>query len=95
MYVVLMMAAAEAMSPQGTLFGAAVTFVLYGLLPMSIVLYVMGAPRRRQARRQADARAMDAQGIQGAEGAQAEAAPFDPPTAAGPDGGADQIKPGG
>lgn len=55
MYVVLMMAAAEAMSPQGTLLGAVFTFVMYGVLPLSIVLYVMGTPARRRARRRAEA----------------------------------------
>lgn len=54
MYVVLMMAAAEAMSPQGTLLGAAFTFMMYGVLPLSIVLYVMGTPARRKARRRAE-----------------------------------------
>ena len=54
-YVVLMMALAEALSSQGTVLGAIVTFVLYGLLPLSIVLYVMGSPMRRKARRAADA----------------------------------------
>ncbi|MDH0864350.1 hypothetical protein [Mitsuaria sp. GD03876] len=54
MYVVLMMAVVEAFSPQGTVLGALVTFVLYGLLPLSIVIYVMGAPRRRAARRKAE-----------------------------------------
>lgn len=54
MYVVLMMAAAEAMSPQGTLLGAGFTFVMYGVLPLSIVLYVMGTPARRRARRRAE-----------------------------------------
>ncbi len=52
MYVVLMMALAEALSSQGTLLGALFTLVLYGLLPLSILLYIMGAPlRRRRARR--------------------------------------------
>jgi len=55
MYVVLMMAVAEATSTQGSVLGAIVTFALYGLLPLSIVIYVMGAPRRRAARRQAEA----------------------------------------
>jgi hypothetical protein len=50
MYVVVMMAVAEATSPQGTLLGAIVTFVLYGLLPLSIVMYLMGTPGRRRAR---------------------------------------------
>lgn len=54
MYVVLMMAAAEASSPNGTLLGALVTLVLYGVLPLSIVLYVMGSPARRRARRAAE-----------------------------------------
>ncbi len=57
MYVVLMMAAAEAASPGGTLLGALATLLLYGVLPLSIVLYVMGSPARRRARRSAEARA--------------------------------------
>jgi len=57
MYVVLMMAVAEAASPQGTVLGAVITFVLYGLLPLSIVLYVMGTPGRRRARRLAESAA--------------------------------------
>lgn len=56
-YVVLLMSLAEAMSSQGTVLGAVITFVLYGVLPLSIVLYVMGAPGRRRARRAADAAA--------------------------------------
>jgi uncharacterized membrane protein len=52
-YVVLMMALAEALSSQGTLLGAAFTFLLYGLLPLSLLLYIMGTPlRRRRARRE-------------------------------------------
>ncbi|MCH7343876.1 hypothetical protein LZ017_10845 [Pelomonas sp. CA6] len=58
MYVVLMMAAAEAMSPQGTLLGAFFTLLLYGLLPLSIVLYLMGTPQRRRARRRAEQQAL-------------------------------------
>ena len=42
-YVVLMMSIAEVMHPDGTLLGAIVTFLLYGVLPLSIVLYIMGA----------------------------------------------------
>lgn len=48
-YVVLMMAIAEATSSNGTLLGAIVTFVLYGLLPIALVLYLMGSPMRRRA----------------------------------------------
>jgi uncharacterized membrane protein len=53
-YVVLMMAIAEASSSQGSLLGAVLTFLLYGVLPLSIVLYLMRTPARRQARRAAD-----------------------------------------
>ncbi|MCU0964524.1 MAG: hypothetical protein MUF08_05550 [Burkholderiaceae bacterium] len=55
-YVVLMMALAEALAPHGTVLGAFFTFLLYGVLPLSIVLYVLGAPARRSARRRALAR---------------------------------------
>ncbi|MBT9456193.1 MAG: hypothetical protein IV097_06190 [Burkholderiaceae bacterium] len=56
-YVAVMMAAAEATSSQGTVLGAIVTFVLYGVLPVSILVYIMGSGRRRQARRRAEAAA--------------------------------------
>lgn len=54
-YVVLMMALAEALAPNGTLLGAVLTFLLYGVLPLSIVLYLMATPMRRRARRRASA----------------------------------------
>lgn len=56
-YVVLMMAVVEALSPQGSVLGAFFTFLLYGVLPLSIVLYVMGTPMRRRARQRAEASA--------------------------------------
>ncbi|MFY8044886.1 MAG: hypothetical protein ACOVOD_18380, partial [Rhodoferax sp.] len=31
-------------------------FILYGLLPLSIVMYIMGAPARRRARKAQEAR---------------------------------------
>jgi hypothetical protein len=52
-YVVLMMCLAEATSPQGTLLGAFFTLLLYGVLPISIVLYLMATPLRRKALREA------------------------------------------
>jgi membrane protein implicated in regulation of membrane protease activity len=54
-YVVLMMAVAEGMAPNGTVLGALFTFVLYGVLPLSIVLYLLGTPGRRRARQRAEA----------------------------------------
>jgi mannose/fructose/N-acetylgalactosamine-specific phosphotransferase system component IID len=56
-YVVLMMALAEALSPQGTVVGAFFTLLLYGALPLSIVLYIMATPGRRRAMRAAEAAA--------------------------------------
>lgn len=48
LYVTLMMAIAEASSPVGSVLGAIVTFVLYGLLPMGIVGYIFGTPARKR-----------------------------------------------
>ena len=56
-YVVLMMSVAEALSNQGTVLGAFFTFVLYGVLPLSIVLYIGNTPARKRARRAAEAAA--------------------------------------
>jgi hypothetical protein len=49
MYVVLMMSVAEATHPTGTLLGAMITFVLYGVGPVALVVYLMRAPARRKA----------------------------------------------
>jgi len=51
-YVALMMAVAEATSSNGTLLGALMTFVLYGVLPTGLVLYFMGSPGRKRAIRE-------------------------------------------
>jgi hypothetical protein len=51
-YVVLLMSLAEAFSSQGSVLGACVTFVLYGVLPLSIVVYILGTPARKRALRQ-------------------------------------------
>ena len=51
LYVVLMMAVAEAFSTQGSLLGAVVTFVLYGVLPLSLVVYIMSTPQRKARRK--------------------------------------------
>ena len=60
LYVTLMMAAAEASSPNGTVLGALITLLLYGLLPMGIVIYVMGTPARRRAIRAREAAELEA-----------------------------------
>ena len=60
MYVVLMMAVAEALSSQGTMLGAVFTFLLYGVLPLSVLLYILGTPGRKRARRAAESAPPDA-----------------------------------
>lgn len=76
-YVVLMMSVAEALSSQGTVLGAVVTFVLYGVLPLSIVLYIMGTPARRRALRAREA-AQASEPLQPGGGDQAPGAPIAP-----------------
>ena len=51
LYVALMMSVAEATNNNGTVLGALITFVLYGLLPMGLMLYIMGTPARKRALR--------------------------------------------
>lgn len=48
-YVVLMMSVAEATNTTGTVLGAIVTFVLYGLGPVALVVYLMRTPARNKA----------------------------------------------
>ena len=54
-YVVLMMAVAEATSTTGTVLGAVFTFLLYGVLPLAIVMYILGTPALKWALRAAAA----------------------------------------
>ena len=57
-YVVLMMSVAEATNTTGTVLGALVTFVLYGLLPVALVVYLMSAPARSKAIKKRNAEAV-------------------------------------
>lgn len=90
LYVTLMMAVAEAASPTGSILGAVITFALYGLLPLSIVIYIMGTParkRKRHARELAEREAWLAQQVlQSGPGTQARSvlpdAGGEPPAAA-------------
>jgi hypothetical protein len=59
LYVTLMMAVAEATSSQGTVLGAIVTFVLYGLAPVALVMYLLRTPSRRRAQRAREARSIE------------------------------------
>ena len=55
LYVAVMMAVAEATATNGSLLGAIITLVLYGLLPVGLILYFMGAPGRKRAIRAREA----------------------------------------
>lgn len=54
LYVTLLMALVEAFSTQGTVLGAVITFLLYGLLPISLVVYLFGTPLRYKARQKTE-----------------------------------------
>ena len=49
LYVAMMMAVAEATHDNGTVLGGIITFLLYGLGPVLLVVYLMGSPARRKA----------------------------------------------
>jgi hypothetical protein len=61
-YVALMMAVAEANHPNGTLLGAVFTFLLYGMGPVALLIYLMGRSGRRAARQRRQAAAARASG---------------------------------
>jgi hypothetical protein len=53
LYVVLMMSVAEATNSNGTVLGAIITFLMYGVGPAALVAYLMGTPaRNRRVRKQ-------------------------------------------
>ena len=62
MYVAFMMAVAEATNTNGTVLGAIVTFILYGLLPVALVVYLMRSPGRKRAIKAKEA--LEAQSMQ-------------------------------
>ena len=55
LYVALMMAVVEASASNGTVLGGIITFVIYGVAPVALVLYLMQAPARRKAIRRREA----------------------------------------
>ncbi len=72
LYVALMMAIAEAISPRGTVLGALVTFALYGVAPTALLMYLLGTPGRKRRLREQE-RLNDAGSAQGDEGGHATA----------------------
>lgn len=57
LYVVLMASLVEATAVNGSIPGAIVTFVCYGLMPVGLLVYILGRPARRRRREQQDAKA--------------------------------------
>jgi heme exporter protein D len=82
LYVALMMAVAEATSPIGTVVGAFFTFVLYGVAPVSLVVYLMRSPARRRAIKAREAAELaarpDAASVEPDAGGEAAADPVAP-----------------
>lgn len=76
LYVALMMAVAEAMHSNGTVLGGIITFALYGLGPVALVVYLMQSPARRKARKAREAMEATETGATGS-------ASSDPPDASG------------
>jgi len=74
-YVVLMMALAEATAPQGSVLGAVSILLFYGALPLGVLLYIMATPARKRARRRAEEAASAAQPDGGGEAAGDAVAP--------------------
>ncbi len=99
MYVVLMMSVAEATNTTGTVLGGIVTFFLYGILPVGIVVYVMRAPQRRRAIKAREAAEDADRAARAARAARGDAAaPDDPAASAQPDAGGEApgaAEPGG
>jgi hypothetical protein len=62
LYVALMMSVAEATNSNGTVLGAVITFLLYGALPVGLILYFMGSPGRRRAIKARESAERDAAG---------------------------------
>lgn len=50
-YVTLMMAVAEATNTNGSILGGAITFLLYGVGPTALLVYILSTPARRRTRR--------------------------------------------
>lgn len=51
LYVALMMAVVEATSPIGSVLGALITFVFYGVGPVALLMYILSTPLRKRLRR--------------------------------------------
>ncbi|WP_090131469.1 hypothetical protein [Limnohabitans sp. Rim11] len=71
-YVALMMSVAEATNTNGTVLGGIVTFILYGILPTAIIIYIMGTPQRKRARLALEKAASEEKPLQNGDETQSE-----------------------
>jgi mannose/fructose/N-acetylgalactosamine-specific phosphotransferase system component IID len=88
LYVALMMAVAEASASNGSILGAVFTFLLYGLAPTALVMYLLGTPARKRALKAQEA-ALAAQAAQAGQ----TGAPASAQSDAGRDAAADAVAP--
>lgn len=72
-YVALMMSVAEATNTNGTVLGGIVTFILYGILPTAIIIYIMGTPQRKRARLALEKAASEEKALQNGDETRSEA----------------------
>ena len=75
LYVAVMMAVAEGASSNGTILGAIITLLLYGVLPVALLVYLMGTGSRRRRNR---AQERSVAGVEPDTGGHAPAAAEDP-----------------
>ncbi len=92
LYVALMMAVAEASNTNGSILGGVFTFLLYGLAPTALVMYLLGTPARKRAIKEREA-AQAAQAAQEAQEAQEAAAAGSGEPDAGGQAAADAVAP--
>ena len=83
LYVALMMSVAEASNSNGTLLGASVTLVLYGLLPIGILHYILGTPGRKRRLRMKEAKERESYLAAQSQAAQPDSASVHAPDAGG------------
>ena len=74
-YVTLMMSVAEATNTNGSVLGGIVTFILYGILPTAIIIYIMRTPHRKRVRLALEKEALDKHALQNSDETQVESLP--------------------
>ena len=74
-YVALMMSVAEATNTNGTVLGGIVTFILYGILPTAIIIYIMRTPHRKRARLALEKASLKEKPLQNSSETQADSLP--------------------